>query len=538
MLYEIYCDKFHKKTIEFNEGFNVVLGTNTGDNSIGKSTFMLIIDFAFGGEKYSKSDDILKNIGPHKVCFTFKFNNQFFYFSRSIENSNVVNKCDEAYNSIEPISNGAYCKWLAEKYGITMYGITFRDAVGRYIRVYGKENCDEKRPLHYVPQEAGNKAIIALLKLFNYYKTIEELEDQVKSSSDAKSVFEKAQKLEYVVKIGKQKYRANEKEIKQIDAEIQEFSKQIDSNLLDADSLVSESAIQIKRELSRAKRLRSSVRGRLSTLEDSQEYRFSSTTNAYEELSKYFPNVDLKHISEIEAFHQKIAKIFKEEILQEKTKLEAQLFDYNSIVSDLEEQLKALIKNPNLSQIILQKHADLVSMKKRLLQENQAYSKLQELIQAKKDDEEKLKSAKNSRLGEIEKKVNLEMERINGLLYSQKYNAPYIHFTDSSYIFRTPDDTGTGIAYKGLVVFDLSIMHLTAIPVLVHDSVVLKQISDDAIESIVNQYIDCKKQVIIALDKQDTYSENTSLLLDKYSILKLAPNGEELFGRSWGKKPR
>lgn len=38
------------------------------------------------------------------------------------------------------------------------------------------------------------------------------------------------------------------------------------------------------------------------------------------------------------------------------------------------------------------------------------------------------------------------------------------------------------------------------------------------------------------LAKQESYSVKTSKLLDQYSILKLAPNGNELFGRSWGKK--
>ena len=44
MLREIYCDKFYQKQIVFNPGLSVVLGTNTGDNSIGKSTFLLIVD--------------------------------------------------------------------------------------------------------------------------------------------------------------------------------------------------------------------------------------------------------------------------------------------------------------------------------------------------------------------------------------------------------------------------------------------------------------------------------------------------------------
>ena len=49
MLYEIRCDRFQQKRIRFNSGLSVVLGTRTGDNSIGKSTFLLIVDFVFGG---------------------------------------------------------------------------------------------------------------------------------------------------------------------------------------------------------------------------------------------------------------------------------------------------------------------------------------------------------------------------------------------------------------------------------------------------------------------------------------------------------
>ena len=58
--------------------------------------------------------------------------------------------------------------------------------------------------------------------------------------------------------------------------------------------------------------------------------------------------------------------------------------------------------------------------------------------------------------------------------------------------------------------------------------------SDDAIEKIVELYSTSGKQIIIALDKQDSYSEKTSLLLSESAVLRLTSNGQELFGRSWG----
>ena len=59
MLIEICCDKFMcngsiRKPIKFNKGLNIIQGQNSGENSIGKSTFLLVIDFCFGGDTYAE----------------------------------------------------------------------------------------------------------------------------------------------------------------------------------------------------------------------------------------------------------------------------------------------------------------------------------------------------------------------------------------------------------------------------------------------------------------------------------------------------
>lgn len=56
MLREIICDKFKEKKIEFYDGLNVVLGDEQGSNSIGKSTFLMIIDYVYGGKDYVSPD--------------------------------------------------------------------------------------------------------------------------------------------------------------------------------------------------------------------------------------------------------------------------------------------------------------------------------------------------------------------------------------------------------------------------------------------------------------------------------------------------
>ena len=64
MLKEIRCDKFIsngviRDPICFHSGLNTVLGSASGTNSIGKSTFLMIIDFVFGGNDYAdKTSDV------------------------------------------------------------------------------------------------------------------------------------------------------------------------------------------------------------------------------------------------------------------------------------------------------------------------------------------------------------------------------------------------------------------------------------------------------------------------------------------------
>ena len=65
MLVEIWCDKFMdngkiRPKVKFRSGLNTILGDINASNSIGKTTFLLIVDFAFGGDDYIKSDLVLQ----------------------------------------------------------------------------------------------------------------------------------------------------------------------------------------------------------------------------------------------------------------------------------------------------------------------------------------------------------------------------------------------------------------------------------------------------------------------------------------------
>ena len=105
MLTEIRCDKFaaDHQTVSFRKGLNTVLGSSNGSNALGKSTFLWIIDYAFGGDSYCGSgSDIRQNIGDHTVFFTFCFDGENHHFSRSTLAPTTVCRCDKAGRAEAP----------------------------------------------------------------------------------------------------------------------------------------------------------------------------------------------------------------------------------------------------------------------------------------------------------------------------------------------------------------------------------------------------------------------------------------------------
>jgi hypothetical protein len=84
-----------------------------------------------------------------------------------------------------------------------------------------------------------------------------------------------------------------------------------------------------------------------------------------------------------------------------------------------------------------------------------------------------------------------------------------------------------------MVIFDLSILALTNLPAIAHDSLILKNISDGSIDGIMKIYEQSRKQIFIAFDRQRTYSKSTQKILNDNTVLKLSDQHCELYGDSW-----
>ena len=536
MLFEVICDEFKQKRIEFHTGLNTVLGNDEGSNSIGKSTFLLIIDFIFGGDDYlTKSPDVQKHISFHTIKFAFIFNNVTYRYSRNTRDSELVFECDENYNKKDEISIDTYKSFLAKEYAIDLTYITFRDIVGRYIRVYGKENYYEKRPLNIVPNEKAGVPVSALLKLFDKYKVIAELQKVFAEKSDNLKIFRKAQKYAFISKINKTQLKKNQEEIIMLDLKKTSLTEKLNGQLLDLDSQLTEQVLKLKGELSLLKRHKSRFCSQLNSLENVTKRKKDDSNDSITKLETFFPGSNLKLISEIEQFHIDITTVLSEEIKQKRNELSDFINMANIEIEQIETKLKEVVSNPNLSTVVLTDYADIIKNIDKLTQENASYKKQILLKDASDLAETRLNNMRETQLNQLEFELNTKMFEMNDIIYSGTKKAPMLTINKNQYTFNTDDDTGTGTSYKGLVVYDLSVLALTQLPILVHDSVVLKQIEDIAIQEILKLYEKAGKQVIISLDKVNSYSAEAEEILNRNAVLHLAPEGNELFGRSWSK---
>jgi len=547
MLIEVRCSEFkshgeQRQPIVFHTGLNTVLGSESGSNSIGKSTFLMIIDFVFGGEDYvTKSTDVQTHVGRHIIQFAFKFDNNQYYFSRDTHNPTFVSRCDVNYNILEDIAVKDYYSFLLEQYKIKLPSISFREMISGYLRIYKRENYNESHPLKSFFNDTDAQGIDRLLKLFDKYAPIAEMKKSNKELSDKRDALKQAKKFSYVPQITTIKqFKENEKELESFKNERDFLTNSRDVQLLKVigiDGTIVDTVSDLKGRLGTLRRQKSRLNSQLITIENNIRNDIPLSSEDINDLSRFFSDVNIKKIESIKQFHHQLQGVLHTEFEQEKSELQKLLELVETEISNVEKEIEESGIPQKLSKALLDKFAFLNSRIATLEKTLNLFTEGKDLDEAVKSSKARLATLQGEQTNALQAETVVKMDSINNYLYDGRKKAPVLTITSpSKYEFVTPDDTGTGTAYKGLLIFDLSVLELTSLPILVHDSLLFKNIEDEALEKIMELYQKSGKQIIIAMDKVNSYTEETRKILEATSILKLSDNGNELFGRSWNTK--
>lgn len=544
MLVELSCDKFIENDkprgpIRFTTGLNSVIGANDGANSIGKSTFLLVIDFIFGGSDYvDEAADVIENVGHHTINFELDFYGKHYFFSRSTDNSAFVNICDENYNITNHLSKEDYCNFLAKSYRFASDNLLFRQVMSPFIRVWGRDTYDHSKPLKAAKNSPDKQGIESLLMLFGKYDGVNDQKEILKEAENRKNAFNSAQKYEYIASVSTDSaYKKNQKRIAQLDEELKELSDESTKGLGDLSSIQAQQLADLRRQLSNARRQRTKLLAQKKNFEAERNPSRQQFEKDFENLQQFFPEVDLRKLSEIEQFHKQLASVLRKEFTESSKSLQSMVDLISDNISDLEAKISDISDIPNVSQAILDKYAEVRKEITQLQDSNKNYvtkKQLQETFNT-------LKAAYDALIQKIfetlQQEIDSKIRQINDDINLSKKTAPYLTISSAkSYEFFTPKDRGTGSEYKGLIVFDLAMLEETPLPILVHDSILLKQIQDESLEGIIRFYSTQPKQVFIALDKEESFTPATQTMLKTSTVLRLYPGGGELFGKAWNEE--
>jgi len=535
MLTEIRSEQFRVKRIAFHEGLNVVLGDENATNSIGKSTLLMIIDFAFGGENLLKHhQDLTQELGNHDYFFTFKFDGDNYIFRRGTAEPDVVHLCGDDYEIQEPLSITSYTGFLKKSYGILIEDISFRGMIGLYFRIWGKDNLSVHQPLHAVQSQSNRECVNNLIKTFDQYSSLKQLSKTLELKDAELKALRAAFRNSIIPKIGRKEHAENSKRIKEIELEINDIKGNLAKYATNIAEVMNRETLELKLEKDKHLETKLKLESQLLRIQRNISNNRHIKSKHFSDVTSFFPTINTKRLAEIEEFHSGVAKLLGSELREAADALKSEIKFVSERVSEIDEKMRETLKRVDEPTLVVDRIYALATSLQSTQTENNYYESEATLLQDSKSLHAQLSNEKTQVLGLIEKAINDELRRVISSVFGENRKSPSIKLSESTYSYDVFEDTGTGTAYANLIAFDLTIFQQTRIPAIAHDSLLFKNIENDSVANLLKIYQRTKKQSFIALDEIQKYGPDSSDLLRKKSVIQL-DNQNVLYIKDWRK---
>lgn len=149
-----------------------------------------------------------------------------------------------------------------------------------------------------------------------------------------------------------------------------------------------------------------------------------------------------------------------------------------------------------------------------------------------REDRLRLAEERNSISAHISNIINNKIRKLVDDVYDEHRKSPKLEIANNSYSFSAIEDTGTGKAYSNLILLDLAILQTTVLPFVIHDSVLFKNIENEAVAHLVELYGSFRRQTFIAIDEIQKYGTEAEAILKKQKVIQLS-NENQLYIKDW-----
>lgn len=540
MLVELYCDKFIKTKITFNKKLNIVLGDSNATNSIGKSTFLMILDFIFGGKAYLEHNkDVLENIGNHEFKFVFEFDNKKEYFKRKVEldkKNNIVYMCNSNFDEISEVEISDYTKYLKRKYKLENINLTFRKIVSLYSRVWGKRNDSLMKPLHPVSNASTKDILDELISLFKKDLIISQLKEDLEKLDSIKKLISYKVKYSLNENLNKTEYKKKIKQLSSVEEKLDGLKENIFSSESKYTEEVGEKISLLLKERDEILKIKLGLNNEIIRLKNNIEKNSKLSSDEEKKIVEYFPNVNIERIKEVGNFQNKITKILNTEINKRIVELTNEIENLEQDTQNLNLKLNKYLEGfGETSKTMVEQISNCILEEKELKNYTETFEKNLETKQELDKKNKEFIEEKISKLNEIASNINKKIDELNNQINPSQLVPELIILSENNYEFKIKNNTGTGKGFENLIIFDLAILTLTELPFLIHDSFIFKNIDIITTENILQTYKKYNKQTFIALDEKKRYSSEIQNLIERYKVLELSKE-KVLFRKAWNLK--
>ncbi len=533
VLSEIRCKQFNKRIIRFHEGLNVVLGDSGGTNSIGKSTLLLIVDFVFGGETLvKKSRDVMEEVGELVIQSVFTFGDRKMYFERRTDQHGVVFVCSEGFVEEEVIKVDEFCRRLLVLYGVGLKFITWRSLIGLHFRIWHKENCEVHHPLHVTPKQRTSDAILALVQRFGKFGGIHRLKGVVDEAEGDLKALRDAITHNVVSKVTKQGFIANLRRIEEYENRLQEIRGDLGRFAANLSEVINDKVLSLKVQKDHLLSQQLSLRSELGRVAANLARTQIATSATFKMIVSYFPEVDTERLERVDAFHESLTRILRKELQESQRRLVGELEEVENAIGDINEAMAESLESVDDPGTLVDRIVDLSEGLQVAREENYNYSRREELKQLRDDARQKLTWRIETVLESIQEEVNTELRILVSEAYGPDRKAPQLTLLANKYDYATFEDTGTGKAFAGLLLFDLAVFSLTEVPCIAHDSLLFKNVENAVVARLVRMYDEFSAQSFIAIDEAPKYGPECASFLRQQSVVQLSAD-KTLFSKDW-----
>ncbi|MEX1258123.1 MAG: DUF2326 domain-containing protein, partial [Gemmatimonadota bacterium] len=370
-----------------------------------------------------------------------------------------------------------------------------------------------KRPLHAAHQQAAVTCVNNLVKTFDQFREIQDIARRSSHAFERRKTLNAAKRQSIVPKVTKTDYSANTVTIATLESELSAIKADLAKYATNISELVNREVIELKLERDKLVRVRTDLNGRLRRSRDNLSNHRHIKSKHFTGLIELFPEIDQDRLAEVEEFHSGLARILRAELRASQRDLELELERVNEAIETIESRMARTLDSVDEPTHLVDRVYEVATALEKALDENQRYEGEQALKAEISRLQEELSKARQGVLAAIQRQLNEGMRDIVDEVFGPERKSPEITLGETNYSFEVYEDTGTGTAYSSLLVFDLTVFDRTPLPVLVHDSVLFKNIENDSVARLVGFYPKDGKQAFIALDEVDKYGPEAAAIL-------------------------